>query len=278
MNHKQKKNQRPGHRNENRNMNNPDKPKEVGEILEEQLETSLREFNRSNGGLFISAFTAGLEIGFSILLMGTVMTMYGYHLNPETLHLYLSLCYPLGFIFVIIGRSELFTEHTALAILPVIQGNVKMKDLFILWGIVYGGNLIGGFCFSLINIKIAPAIGIISEEALHDLAFKVIDYDYWIILLSALLAGWMMGLLGWLVTSSQETISRILVIILVTFTIGFAGLHHCIVGSIEVFSGMLVSPDIDFLDYLKFQSWATIGNSIGGAVFVSVLKYSHVRI
>ncbi len=263
---------------ENAKITKSDKPKEVGEILEEQLESSLREFNRSNGGLFISAFTAGMEIGFSILLMGTVMTMYGGHLSPETLHFYLGLCYPLGFIFVIIGRSELFTEHTALAILPVLRGNVKISDLIILWGIVYLGNIIGGFIFSMINVKIAPAIGIISEEAFHDLAYKVINYDFWIILLSALLAGWMMGLLGWLVTSSQETISRILVIILVTFTIGFAGLHHCILGSIEVFSGMLVSPDIDFLDYLKFQFWATVGNSIGGAVFVAVLKYSHVRI
>jgi len=272
------KDQQPKDHNLEGKVTKPDKPKEVGEILEEQLETSLREFNRSNAGLFISAFTAGLEIGFSILLMGTVMTMYGYHLSPETLHLYLGLCYPLGFIFVIIGRSELFTEHTALAILPVLRGNVKIKDLFILWGIVYAGNILGGFIFSLINVKIAPAIGIISEEAFHDLAYKVLNYDSWIILLSALLAGWMMGLLGWLVTSSQETISRILVIILVTFTIGFAGLHHCIVGSIEVLSGVLVSPDIDFLDYLKFQSWATLGNSIGGAVFVAVLKYSHVRI
>lgn len=106
-------------------MKKLDKPKEVGEILEEQLETSLKEFNRSNTGLFMSAFTAGLEIGFSILLMGTVLTMFGDILNPETLHLYLGLCYPLGFIFVIIGRSELFTEHTALAILPVLSGNVK---------------------------------------------------------------------------------------------------------------------------------------------------------
>jgi formate/nitrite transporter FocA (FNT family) len=256
----------------------PDKPKEVGEILEEQLETSLKEFSRSNKGLFISAFTAGLEIGFSILLMGTVLTMFNTKIGPETLHFYLALCYPLGFIFVIIGRSELFTEHTALAILPVLSGNVKIKDLFILWGIVYIGNLLGGFLFSLLNVTIAPKIGIITDEAFFDLAYKLVNYDSWIIFLSALLAGWMMGLLGWLVTSSQETISRIIVIILVTFTIGFAGLHHCIVGSIEMFSGLLSSPDIGLSEYLKFQLWATLGNSVGGGVFVAVLKFSHVRV
>jgi formate/nitrite transporter FocA (FNT family) len=257
--------------------NKSDKPKAVGEILEEQLETSMHEFNRTNSGLFLSAFNAGLEIGFSIVLMGTVLTLFGHQMEPAILHLSLSLCYPLGFIFVIIGRSELFTEHTALAIIPVLRGTVKIKQLLILWGIVYAGNILGGFVFSLILVKVAPMIGFISEEAIRDLALKALDYSSTVIFSSAILAGWMMGLLGWLVTSSQETISRILVVILVTFTIGIGGLHHCIVGSVEIFSGMLVSSEIDFVEYLRFQSWATIGNSFGGAVFVAVLKYSHAR-
>lgn len=256
----------------------PDKPKEVGEILEEQLDTSMHEFNRSNSGLFVSSLNAGLEIGFTILLMGTVLTLFGHQLEPAVLHIFLALCYPLGFIFVIIGRSELFTEHTALAILPVLRGTVKIRDLLILWGIVYAGNILGGFVFSLIIVKVAPMIGFISEEAFRDLALKALDYDSMVIFTSAILAGWMMGLLGWLVTSSQETISRILVVILVTFTIGISGLHHCIVGSIEIFSGMLISPEIDLGEYLRFQTWATLGNSFGGAVFVAVLKYSHARI
>jgi formate/nitrite transporter FocA (FNT family) len=255
-----------------------DKPKAVEAILKEQLETSLHEFRRSNSGLFVSSLNAGLEIGFTIVLMGTVLTMFGQQVSPEKLQLYLALCYPLGFIFVIIGRSELFTEHTALAIIPVLRGNVKIKDLLILWGIVYSGNLLGGFVFSFILVELAPVIGFTSEKALEELALKALDYSSWVIFVSAILAGWMMGLLGWLVTSSQETISRILVVILITFTIGLAGLHHCIVGSIEIFSGMLVSQEIDFIEYLRFQSWATLGNSFGGAVFVAVLKYSHASI
>ena len=66
-------------------------------------------------------------------------------------------------------------------------------------------------------------------------------------------------------------------IFLVTFIIGIAGLHHCIVGSIEVFSGMVISDTISIMDYLKFMVWATIGNAIGGSVFVAILKYSHAN-
>ncbi|UXP31691.1 formate/nitrite transporter family protein [Reichenbachiella agarivorans] len=256
----------------------PGQPKEVKEILEEQIETSLKEFNRSNIGLFMSAFTAGLEIGFSVLFMGTMLTLFGQDLSPNVMKLVLALCYPIGFIFVIIGRSELFTEHTALAILPVLRGAVRLRAIFLLWGLVYSGNLLGGFLFSILIAKIGPAVGFIEPSAFHDLAYHLVSYDWDVILLSALLAGWMMGLLGWLVTSSQETISRILVITMVTAIIGVAGLHHCIVGSIEVFTGMITSPDIHFTDYLHFQLWATLGNTLGGTFFVAILKFSHVRL
>lgn len=255
-----------------------DRPKDVEQILDEQIATSLHDFRRSNLGLFMSAFTAGLEIGFSVLFMGTVFTLFGEMMSNEMLKLSLALCYPIGFIFVIIGRSELFTEHTALAILPVLKGSVKLKSLFGLWGLVYSGNLIGGFLFSFLITYLGPKIGFISEGSFFGLAHHLLEFDWMTILFSALLAGWMMGLLGWLVTSSQETISRIFVIILVTSIIGIAGLHHCIVGSIEVFSGFLMSPEIHFMDYLKFQVWATLGNAIGGTFFVAILKYSHVRL
>lgn len=253
------------------------RPKEVSEILEEQIDTSLKDFNRSGTGLFISAFAAGLEVGFSVLLMGTVFTLFGAAMEPQQLKLVMAICYPLGFIFVIIGKSELFTEHTALAILPVLRRSVTPLQLLGLWSIVYSGNLIGGFVFSFLLTEVGPQVGFIKMEAFEYLAHHMIDYDWDTIFWSALLAGWMMGLLGWLITSAQETISRIFVIILVTSIIGLAGLHHCIVGSIEVFSGFISSPDISFLDYLRFQMWATIGNATGGTIFVAILKYSHVR-
>lgn len=255
-----------------------DKPKEVNQILEEQIEASLKEFSRSNSGLFISALTAGLEIGFSILAMGTVYTLFNGQIAAETLNFYLALCYSVGFIFVIIGRSELFTEHTALAILPVLNRSVTFKELIYLWGLVYLGNLIGGFVFSFILTGIGPQVGFIEIESFYVLAHKMVDFKWDIIFLSALLAGWMMGLLGWLVTSAQETISRILVIVLITTIMGLAGLHHCIIGSIEVFTGMISHEEITGGDYLRFQFWATFGNAIGGSVFVAILKYSHVRL
>lgn len=252
-------------------------PKRLSEILEEQLETGMEEHKRSNFGLLLSSFSAGLEIGFSIFLMGVLHTLFAEQLSESVMHVLLAFAYPLGFIFVVIGRSELFTEHTTLAVLPVLDRAASLKSLGVLWGLVFLGNIIGGYLFSLMLVHLAPTMDIITLETFYELAHKMIDYQWSVILGSGILAGWLMGLLSWLVTSSQETISRIFVVILVTTVIGIGGLHHSIVGSIEVFSGYLAGPNITFTDYLNFQLWTTLGNMIGGVVFVAVIKYSHTK-
>lgn len=253
------------------------KPKEADEILDEQINISLREHKRSHLGLFISSFAAGLEVGFSVLLMGILYTLLHGHYPSHLMKIFLALAYPIGFIFVIIGRSELFTEHTALAILPVFNKSVSIRSLLKLWGIVYFGNLLGGYLFALLISKVGPAMHIVEPEAFAYLAHHMADQKGLVILGSAILAGWLMGLLGWMVTSSQETIGRIVIITLITTVIGIGGLHHCIVGSIEVFSGLLVSSEISMGNYFHFQGWATLGNAIGGVVFVALVKYSHIR-
>jgi formate/nitrite transporter FocA (FNT family) len=209
--------------------------------------------------------------------MAILFTLFHNKVSNEFLIVLISLAYPIGFIFVIIGRSELFTEHTTLAILPVLNKTTSIKSLFILWGIILFGNLIGGYIIGAILVYFGPGIGIITNEAFLHLAHKVLDISPQMILISAVIAGWLMGLLSWLLASSQETISRIFMIVLVTATIGIGGLHHSIVGSIEVFTGLLIDPTISVIDYLIFEIISILGNALGGVFFVGILKYGQRR-
>jgi formate/nitrite transporter FocA (FNT family) len=180
-------------------------------------------------------------------------------------------------VFVIIGRSELFTEHTALAIFPVLNGNETVKNLFILWGIVYLGNIIGGCIFSYLAVYLGQEMMLIKPDTFYELAHKLTDYKWHAILVSGIFAGWLMGLLAWLIASVNETISRILMVILVTTVIGFFGLHHSIVGNIELFAGFITSDKITFGIYIKTLLLASAGNILGGVFFVALLKFSHVK-
>ncbi|GAA0189729.1 hypothetical protein GCM10009122_50360 [Fulvivirga kasyanovii] len=252
-------------------------PKTVYHIFQEQIDAGLAEHHRTPQGLFVSAFAAGLEVGFTLFLSGMVLTLLHGHIPDYLMHIFLALSYPIGFIFVIIGRSELFTEHTTLAVIPVLRGSASYKSLLRLWGIIYLGNLVGGYLMAFILTAIGSSMDIISQDAFKYLAHHMVKYDWLVILGSSIIAGWLMGQLSWLVTSSQETISRIAVVILVTSLIGLGGLHHSIVGSIEVFAGVLASG-ISWMDYIHFQFWTTVGNIIGGVVFVSVIKFSTIRL
>jgi len=251
-----------------------DQPKESEEILNEQYAGSIVEYRRSLSGLFLSALTAGLEIGFSIVLMGLLYTTFVEKVDSNVLHLIISLGYPLGFIFVIIGRSQLFTEQTSLAVIPFLKGVVNFSELMKLWTIVLTGNLIGGALFAMFITWIGPQREMISSEAFVEFAHALTKSSWYITLGSAVLAGWMMGLLGWLITTAQETISRVFIIVLITFVIGYGKLHHCIVGAVELVGGLLYTPNPDLALYASTLVFSILGNIIGGAFFVGVLKYS----
>ena len=258
--------------------NSEEKPKEAFEIMNEQIEAGLKEYNRSDLGLFLSSISAGLEVGFSILIIGVIYTLFKNESSNAQLTMMMALVYPIGYIFVIIGRSELFTEHTTLATLPVINGKATLKSLAKLWLFVYVGNLLGGYIFGGILLIFNSEMHLIGKDFFYFVSEKMLKYSIGATLISGIMAGWLMGMLSWLLSSAQDTFSRIIMIFLVTFLISIAGLHHCIVGSIEVFIAFFGHANqISGIQFLKFQVLATIGNIIGGVFLVAIVKYAHSK-
>lgn len=250
----------------------PRKPAES--ILKQQISSGLTELERSTSGLLMSGLSAGLDVGFSVFLMATLKTLdSGKGLPAPISELMVAAAYALGFILVIMGRSELFTEHTALAVLPVLNKRASLAQLMRLWGLVLASNLVGGAIFAALAVIVGPAMGVIDPKAFGEIAHGVVAHPYWVILLSGVLAGWLMGLVSWLVAASRDTVGQLLIILLITTTIGLAHLHHSIVGSIEVLTGWMAGQGITPLDYVHFLFWTVLGNSIGGVIFVAVVKY-----
>lgn len=249
------------------------KPKEHDAILKDQLKMGFREYRRSNISLFLSAISAGLELGFSVLLMGILYTLFQPEVSASSLTLIVALGYPIGFVFVIIGRSELFTEETSLAMIPVLNGKVPLQELFRVWGTVITGNLLGGALIGLLITWIGIEHEIITAETFYHLGTTAVKGTSAVIFGSAVLAGWMMGLLGWLHSAVQDAMSRIVVVVVVTMIIGLADLHHCILGSAKVMMAWFSGGPIPASEYLQFMAFSVAGNISGGAFFVAMLKY-----
>ncbi|RJP25655.1 MAG: formate/nitrite transporter family protein [Candidatus Abyssobacteria bacterium SURF_5] len=244
-------------------------------ILEQKIEQGLAEFERSNSGLFLSALSAGLDLGFSVFLMAVLYSRFSGILTNEAIESLMAIVYSTGFLLVIFGRSELFTEHTALAVFPVLAGRSTIRSLLRVWMIIYMANLLGAAAFSLLLLAVGPSLNIIKEDAFVNLAESLIKPSWYIILLSGVVAGWLMGLVSWLVTAGKETIGQVFFVMLLTATIGFGKLHHCIVGSIEILPAVYLGLGVSFWQYLYTLLWMTFGNIIGGVFFVALIKYSH---
>lgn len=250
-----------------------DSARSHGEILHEQLIHAQETYEKSPSSIILSSLTAGLEIGFSYLMICSLFYFLGGKLAEDTIFKMIAFVYPLGFILVVLGQSILFTEQTALLTLPVLNKKRDVLSLLRIWSLVIIGNLIGGYLIALLLLWLGPHLHLFDKEVIVKIANHVLDFDLIVIFVSAILAGWLMGLLSWLLASARDTISRIVMIFLVTSVMAFTGLHHSIIGSVEIFSGMMSSPDISVGDYLTFQGTALLGNAFGGAIFVALLKY-----
>jgi formate/nitrite transporter FocA (FNT family) len=140
---------------------------------------------------------------------------------------------------------------------------------------VYAANLIGTAGFAGLAVLIGPALGVIDPRAFGEIASARTGHPGWVILLSGLLAGWLMGLLSWLVAAARDTISQVVITLIVAGVIGFVHLHHVVVGSAEVLAGVFAGRGVTAADYGHFLLWTTLGNALGGPLFVAVIKYGH---
>ncbi len=246
--------------------------KSYASILVEQVMDAKETFERSLGSLFTSAFTAGLEIGISFFMILSAFALLSGVLSSQYAIVLASLLYPIGFIIVVIGQSLLFTEQTSLLSLPVLNKIEPLHKLLRLWGIVIAGNIVGGCLFAALMIGLGLNMQLFSVSDIDTYAEHILGFRWWVIFGSAILAGWMMGVTAWLVTSARDTLSRIVLVTLITGSIGFLGLHHSIVGNIEIFSALLYGNTVSLGHYLLFLLVILVGNTVGGVVFVAVLK------
>jgi len=202
-------------------------------ILGRAIEDGISELQRPTDGLLLSALTAGLELGTGLLFTAIIWTFAtGVYVEP-TRELLVALAYTTGYILVILGRSELFTEHTTLAVLPILDGQESVRELGRLWGLVCVGNLLGSALLAGFAVIIGPALGVVQPAAFIGLSKLITGHSPWLLFVGAIFTGWLMGLLAWLVQAAESDGARAFFVIVITFGIGIAHLPHPIAGNVK---------------------------------------------
>jgi formate-nitrite transporter family protein len=229
------------------------------------------ELERPSSSIAWSGFAAGLTMGTSML--GQALLMAGLPDTPWRV-LIASLGYTLGFIFVTMGRQQLFTETTLTVMLPVLHGTHGIADIVRYWAIVFAANIVGTLLFA----ATASIPHLFRPEAVHafiELGTKAVEPGFAGVLMKAVVAGWLIALMVWLMPAAAS--AKILVIVAVTWLIAAGELSHVIAGSSEAaFAAM--QGAVGWKQYaLGFLLPALVGNSIGGIVFVALLNHAQVK-
>ena len=230
----------------------------------------MKELDRSTSALLWSGLAAGLSMGFSFLGDGFLRAyLPDAHWRP----LVAKLGYSVGFVIVILGSQQLFTENTLTPIVPLLKEKSReiFRNVARLWAAVLIANLVGALLFALALGRLAvtePEV----QRALSDLSSEAMRHDFWTTLLHGIYAGWLIALMVWMLPAAES--SKVLVIILMTWLIGVGGFAHVIAGASEVFYAA-VRGEASWRDALVgFIAPALIGNVLGGVTLVASVNHA----
>lgn len=242
----------------------------VHEVVRLQGEEELR---RPALALTLSGIAAGLAIALSLLCELFLRS----HL-PDTdwAPLVYFLGYPIGYVIVIMGRLQLFTESTVTAVLPVAKTPSldNFGRLARLWACVLAGNLVG---VTLVSALMAGEIIVTHEQRLVALdILGKLELQHWTRTLTlGIPAGFIMAAVAWVLPNARG--SEFWVIFALTYVIGLGGFAHVVTGSSQA-SFLWLSGSIGIGEaWLEFTLPALAGNIVGGTGLFAVLAHGQMR-
>ncbi len=253
-----------------------EKPKEAPEpheMFAASRDEGERRLKRSSLELTTTSLVAGFDIVFGVIALAAATAAMTPHFGPEAAHLFGSLGFGIGFIFIVVGRSELFTENFLLPVTALRRGKLSKLKLAKLWTISPIMNIAGGTAL----ILIASSTGVLPEgsgTALVDVAEKVGQHGHWSAFLSAVAGGALITVMTWMVEGVGTPGGRIAVAWIAGVLLALGAFNHVIVVTLELIFAMRFGGDVGLDDVALNFVIAVAGNMIGGVLFVTLTRTS----
>ena len=242
------------------------------EIYEQVSRNARHELDRPAIALAISGLAGGITMGLTALGVSIVAASLPVSAVSSFIAL---LAYPIGFIAVIVGRAQLFTENTLYPVALMLAERRHFKTTLRLWSIVLPSNLLGAFLFAMLAVR----TGALRPEyvgAMVRFGQQAISYSWSHVFWSAVIGGWIIALVAWLVSGSHSITGSVMLIWLLTFLVGVGHFAHCIASSGEILAAVL-QHEVSVSKYFWWLLPAVLGNITGGVLIVTLLEYGQVK-
>jgi formate/nitrite transporter FocA (FNT family) len=230
------------------------------------------EMRRPAISLIWSGIAAGLSISFSLVAQAA----FTLHLPDEPWRpLLASLGYPVGFLIVVLGRQQLFTENTITAVLPFVAEPTlaNFRRLVRLWTIVLLANMAGTLVAALFltfTPTLAPDLGAVMLE----ISRQAMAGSWGVMFFKGIAAGFLIAAMVWLIPNAEA--GQFQVVVVMTYLISLGGFAHIVAGSVEAFV-LMAQGEIGLASLLgAFMLPVLLGNIVGGTVLFALICYAQV--
>lgn len=226
----------------------------------------------------ITALIGGMAVSFGAVAMAWTAGPWLATLGQERAILLGALLFPIGFVILLVGKGELFTENFFVPVTGVIEGRGKIHELLELWGYTLAFNLIGAAIFAVLITR--P--GVFGESAgtfMVNYALDKLDEPFWTALVKGIFAGWLITILTWLIVAAESLGPRLVIIWAIGFLIIAGHFNHVVISAAEIFMAIGLNAPITLETWLLDNfTPALLGNLVGGIVFVTLLGVLQARI
>ena len=241
------------------------------EIFEQVANNARQELKRSTSALAFSGFAGGIFMGLSAMGNAIALAMLG---TSSKIQFIAKMFYPVGFIVVILGRAQLFTENTLYPVALVLAEKKHFWNTMRLWFTVLPANVLGALAFA----ALAGLTNALSPDVVHAIARLGMDAMHRepsAIFWSGVMGGWIIALAAWLVSGSHSITGSVMIIWILTFLVGLGNFAHCIATSGEILTAVLIGQTA-WHTYFWWLGLAVAGNICGGVGMVTLLEYGQV--
>lgn len=231
------------------------------------------ELTRPSASLFWSGLAGGLALSFSLAAPGMI------HAATEpgpARSLLTPLGYVIGFLIVVFGRLQLFTENTIAAILPLAADftTATLRSVLKLNLVVFTANIAGAVLAAVV-MGLTPMVEPDHLAGMLDVSRKAFDRTALETLVLAIPAGFLVAAMVWMLPAAKG--AEVFVVTAIIYTLGLCGFAHVIVGAAEAGLMVTVGEAGALTAAFGFLLPALIGNVIGGTVLFAVLAYAQIR-
>lgn len=247
------------------------------EIFERGVQEGKRRLEQSLLELVSNGFIAGFTIIFGISALGTIHAVLEPAYGP-IVEIVGALAFPIGLVFLVVGRAELFSENFFDPVVAVVESRKSgmVLRLVRLWGITFVLNLVGGALFALI-LSVDGVLPSGTAGALNKIAEDTVGGGVWAGFAKAIAGGALVTLLSFLLNAVNSVGSRIAMAYMAGFLLSLGPFEHVIVAALYMFFGILFGAEVGSASVAETVLVVTIGNLLGGLGLVTLTHIAQAK-